>query len=138
LHLLGRHVRRRADAADLSGFSRGRERSAEIRNLDVGILRRQDIRRFDIAVNHSISVGVIERLRAFEDDLDDLVHAQQILVLGVRLERAAFDVFHDKVAALIIRNGIEDGTDVRVRQFAGERGLGQEQLAKALAVLLVA
>ena len=59
-------------------------------------------------------------------------------MLGVLLERAALDVLHDDVAALLVGHGVEDGGDMRMRQLAGERSLGQEQLAEALAVLLVA
>ena len=59
-------------------------------------------------------------------------------MFGVRLERATFDVFHDDVAALVVGHRVVDGADMRMRQLAGERGLGQEKLAKPLAVLFVA
>ena len=57
---------------------------------------------------------------------------------GVALQRAAVDVFHDDVAAVVFGHGVVDGDDVRVRQLAGQRRLGDEQLAVALAVLVVA
>ena len=124
--------------AHLRGLGRGGQRGAEIRDLDVGVLRQQDVGRLDVAMDHAVSVRVVERLAALEDDLDDLVDRQQIVDLGVLLERAALDVLHDDVAAFLVGHRVEDGRDVRMRQLAGERSLGQEQLAEALAVLLVA
>ena len=64
-------------------------------------------------------MGVVERLAALEDDLDDLVNGQQIVDLGVLLEGAAFHVFHDDVAAFLVRYRVEDGGDMRMREFAG-------------------
>ena len=60
-------------------------------------------------------------------------------MLGARVlfQRAAVDVLHDDVAGLVVGDRVIDADDVGVRQFAGQRGLGQKQLAIAPAMLLV-
>src|SRR5205814_8932575 len=43
---------------------------------------------------------------------------------------AARHVLHHDVARVLAHAGVEDLADVRVRELAGERGLGEEELAE--------
>ena len=113
----------------------GHQRRSEVGNFDVGLAPQQDVGRFDIAVDDAGAVGEIQRPAALEYNLDDLVHRQQRARIAVRLERAAVHVFHHHVAHALVHHRIVDLHDVRMRELAGERGFGDEQLFEQVAVL---
>ena len=135
--LLRRHVRRRADTRDLRGLVAEPllERGAEVAHLGLAVLRKQDVARLDVAVDHAVLERVLQRADALEDDLDHLVERQQRADVGVRLERLAGHVLHHQVAVVGLDHRVEDVDDVRVVQLAGKRRLGDERLVQhALAV----
>ena len=89
-------------------------------------------------MDNAVAVRIVERLAALERDLEHPVHRQQSVDGGVSLERPARDKFHDDVARVVLDGGIEDGNDMRVRQFPGQGRLRHEKLAVTPAVFLVA
>src|ERR1019366_3747523 len=113
----------------------GNERRAEVGNLDVGLSVQQDVGRLDVAVDDPGAVGEIQGPGAFENDLDDPVERQQGVRVAVRLERAAVDVFHHHVGEAFVHHRVVDLHDVRVRELAGERRFGDEQLFEQVAIL---
>ncbi len=135
LDLLGRHVGRRADGRDLRGVAARDQRRAEVGDLHVGLARVQDVGGLDVAVRDAHLVRELERARALEDDLHHAVDRQQLLRVAMPLQRAAVDVLHDDVVQLVVGHRVVDLADVRVLQLAGERGLGDEQLAVQLAAV---
>ena len=117
----------------------GDQRGAEVGDLHVGRLAGvQDVAGLDVAVRDALHVRVVERARALEHDLDDLLDRQQLLRRAEPLQRAAGDVLHDDVAGVLADAGVVDLADVRMRELAGERGLGEEELAEQLAARRVA
>ena len=128
LHLLGRHIRRRADRADLRGLAARDQRRAEIGDLHVGFAGVQQVRRLEVAVRDPEAMRELERARALEDDLHRALHRQQGVGATVLFERAAVDVLHHEVMQLLLGHRVVDLADVRVLQLAGERRLGEEQL----------
>jgi hypothetical protein len=62
--------------------------------------------------NDAVAVRVIERLAAFENDLDHLADRQHGFGLREGLEGAALDKFHHQVTALLVRDRVEDRNDV--------------------------
>ena len=137
LHLLRRHVGGRADRRDLRRVAAGDQRGAEVGDLHVGLAGVEDVGRLDVAVRDAHLVRELERARALEDDLDHLVDRQQVLRRAELLQRAAVDVLHHDVVQRLVGDRVVDLADVRVLQLAGERGLGDEQLAVELAALRV-
>ena len=81
-------------------------------------------------MGHALHVRIRERARALEHDLDDLLDRQQVLARAVTLHRAARHVLHDDVAGVLADARVVDLRDVRVLELAGERRLGEEQLAE--------
>ena len=138
LHLLRRHVGRRADRRDLGRVAAGDQRGAEVGDFHVGLAGVQDVRRLQVAVGDSHLVREIERAGALEDHLHHALDGQQALRVAVLLQRPAVDELHHDVVQLVLGDRIVDLADVRVRQLAGERGLGDEQLFEQLAARGVA
>ena len=138
LHLLGRHVRRRAgDAFDARDFGIGNQRDAEVDDAHVGILREHDVRRLDVAVDHAARMRVVQRLGALEHDLDHVVDAQQVVGPAVRGKRPrAVHVFGDDVAAAVFFARVVDGQDVRMLQHADHVRFREEHLAGDLGALV--
>ena len=88
--LLGRHVGRRAEEALDLRVRRVRDLGgAEVADLDVVALGQQDVGRLDVAVDHAVLEGVVERAAHLEDHQHRLAHRQQVRLGAVLLERAA-------------------------------------------------
>ena len=86
-HLLGRHVRRRADhrlrAGELAELGR-RLRDAEVENLEqvraVGAARDEEVRRLDVAMDDAHRVRLGHALARLQDQIDDgLRHLRAVM-----------------------------------------------------------
>ena len=78
VQLLGRHVGQRADAKDLGAVTAAVENAAEVGQLDGSQAARliqlhQHVGRLDIAMDQAPAGDVVQRHRALEADLDDLL-----------------------------------------------------------------
>ena len=126
--LLGGHVGGRADPGHMGGIGSGGQGKPEVGDLDVGRPGHQDVPGLDVPVRDADLVGVGQGPRALEDNLDDLVDRQQVVRRGARLERPAGHELHDDVAGIVLDHRVVDRHDVRMRELAGERRLGEEEL----------
>ena len=127
LHLLRRHVGRRADSRQVSVFRGQIVGGAEIADLELAIPREQKIARFDIAVDDALLLRVGERQAGLEHECDYAFDRQQRVEIAVPLERAASDVLHDDVALVRVGDRVADRHDVRVNELARARSLVQER-----------
>ena len=140
LHLLGRHVARRAgDALDARNIRAGHQRDAEVDDAHVAVGREHDVRGLDVAMNHAARVRVVQRLGALEHDFDHIIEAQQVVGAAVGRQRArAVHVLGDDVAVAVLFAGIVDRQDVRMVQHADHVRFGQEHLARDARALVIA
>ena len=94
-------------------------RDAEVGNFHSAIGQQDDIRRFDVAVDHALPMRIIERIEELRHDPDDVSGAEAFVALEVVLELAAVDEFHRDVPDAFFLAEIVDRHDVRMRQSAG-------------------
>jgi len=138
--LLGRHVRELAldQAGQGPGGAALRLDDAEVDELDLTLVRDDDVLRADVAVDQverlaraiALVVGVVERLADLEDDVAGLGRAEPaVVVLQVVEDGAQVAPRHvlldDEVAALDLTE-VEDLGDVRVAQLTGDLRLVDE------------
>ncbi len=135
LHLLGRHVVRRAH--HLRGSREGRRRphpgqfgQAEVRDLDLPVVIEQDVAGLDVAVHDALFVGVLQRRADLADDRERLARGQ-----GARVDHApqvrALDQLHGDVPQVSCAPEIVDGDDAGVREAGHGLGLTLEALCEA-------
>ena len=98
---------------------------AEVQYVRLSGLIHQDVRRFQVAVDHAALVGVIH-CRA-----DLLEQRQRLTQAGPRLgqvpvEAQPVDVLHGEVEPACAYTGVEDGDDVGVSQGRGQFDLALE------------
>ncbi len=110
----------------LSRLHVAQKRGAEIRDLDLGSPRHQDIGGLDVPVHHALTIGIVEGATALESNFDHVRHRQQALRRGVAREIASVHILHHDIADLVVDHGVENRDDVRMNQLAGERRLAQE------------
>ena len=127
------------DALDARDVRVRHQRNTEIDDAHVAILREHDIRRLDVAVNHTAGVCVVQRLRTFEDDLNGVIDAQQIVGTAIRgKSTCTVHVLGHDIAVAVFLTRIVDGKDVRMLQHADEVRFGKEHLARDARTLLIA
>ena len=130
--LLGGHVLWRAERhaglgeAGAAG-GRGGERDAEVGHQGVPTMQ-QDVLRFDVAVDHAVLVGVLQRVGDFPRDLDGGVHGELLLAVQPIAQGFALDEGHHVEQEGIGDPGIEQRQDVRVLQVRGGLDLAQKPL----------
>ena len=88
----------------------------------------QDVLRLDVAVDHPVAVGVVERVGHGHGDLDRLVDAELGLAVELGAKRLAVDERHDIVEEAVGGAGIEERQDVGVLQGGGGLDLPHEPL----------
>ena len=139
LHLLGRHVARAArNAFDARHVRILDQRDAEIDDAHVVVEREHDVARLDVAMNDAAAMRVVQALRALEQDLDDVVDAQQVVGAAIRVERArAVHVLRDDVVAAVFLARVVDRQDVGVLEAPHHLRFVEEHLASDARLLLV-
>ena len=91
------------------------ERNAEIRHHRPPVVQ-QDVLRLDVAVDHSVPMCVVQRVRDLARDPYRLVHTQLRLPVQLLPQRLALDEGHDVVQEPVRRSRIEQRQDVRMLQ----------------------
>ncbi len=112
-----------ADGRLLAAFQRGQ---AEIDDLHLARERDDQVLRFDVAVNQSLTVDVVETNRGLADQLTRFGDRQQTALPDQFGEGGTFDELHDDHLRVVKRLGLVDGDDVRVRQARGQLGFALE------------
>ena len=130
--LLGAHVVRRAERHAGLGHPApaglaGRERDAEVGDQRLAVVQ-QDVLGLDVAVDHAVAVGVVERRGHFGRD-PDRVGDRELLLAGEPVAQGlALDVGHDVEEVAVGLARVEQGQDVGVLEVGRQLDLGQEPL----------
>lgn len=137
LHPLGRGVLGRADerAGLADRGDPGQVGDAEVREhhpARAGL--HQDVRRFDVPVQHASRVRRAERAQQCETGPRRLLHAQRAFGGKPVGERAAVDEFHHDVRAALVFHHVVDHDDVRVPDLRDRTGFPQGAAGLAAAV----
>ena len=125
LDLFRRHVGGRPHTGHLCRLLVFQKSRTEVGYFDVALAAQQDVRRLDVAVDHPLILGVFQRFAALVDNFRDTPERQQVIDFGKSFQRLSLDIFHHHVIHLPLHYGIEYLDDVRMGEFAGQRGLGQ-------------
>ena len=116
------------DIPDTTSTSRPyRQRDAEVRD-DGLALEQQDVRRLDVTVDHTLAVGVVERLGHIGGDVDSVTDRKLMFAVEAVLEGVAFHVGHDVKEEAVSLTGIVQWKDVWVLEVGRDLDLGQEAL----------
>ncbi len=141
LHLLGRHVQRRADGMAPASATAVRVvdlGDGEIHHLGHAVRRHHDVTGLDVAVEDALGVRILQRLGALEDDVHHLVDRQaRTVLLAGRHQGVALDVLHHQVVHAGFDAGIVERDDMRVAEHAGGMRLGEKGAPDRLLVVRV-
>ena len=110
----------------VAGAARG-ERDAEVGHQRAAVVQ-QDVLGLDVAVNHPVPVGVVERVGHLAGDPDGVPDRELPLPLEPVPQRLALDERHHVVEEAVGDPGVEQRKDVRVLQVRGGPDLRQEPL----------
>ena len=125
--LLGAHVRRGSDhrsAGERGGCLRPLD-DAEIRQIGLAVGIEEDIRRFDVAMDHASPVSFVQRGRDPASHSDALRHGQR--GLGQLLaKRTARHEAHDQVGLSLFLSNVIDRDDRRMLEARDGLGLALE------------
>ena len=130
--LLGRHVVRRSQRHTglrhpvPAGLAR-RQRDAEVGHQRLTVVE-QDVLGLDVAVDHPVPVGVVERGGYLDRDPDRLGDGELLLPAEPGPERLTLDEGHDVEEESVGLPRVEEGEDVGVLEIGGQLDLGQEPL----------
>ena len=91
-------------------------------------LVQQDVLRLDVAVDHAVGMGVVQRVGHLAGDLQGVVERQLLLARQPVPEGFAFHEGHDIEEELARLTGIEERQDVGVAQVGRGGDLTQEAL----------
>jgi hypothetical protein len=126
LQLFRRQVEDRAGDDPVARDARGgRQRQAEVGQLDRPFGRSQDVLRLDVTMNDPLLVGVAQRQAQLRR------HGDRLGQVGRRPaeERLAVDQLHDDVGLAVDFAGVVDGHDVGMVEAGRQAGLVQQPLA---------
>ena len=135
---LGREVARRADefagGGQFLGEIGGRERDAEIGDLDPAALVEHQVGGLDVAMDHAAVVRGGEAGGGLVDRPRRLLRRHLVLALEPGRERLALDELHGEIGLPLPLADVVDLDDVRVVERGHGAGLAQEALLDALVV----
>ncbi len=111
-----------------SGGAPAHQREAEVRDLDQPPVGDHEVRRFDVAVDHVLGVGVLEPGRRLEDQTSGLGGRNLAFCLDHPLNAGALDILHDEVMVALVLGDRVDLDDVGMAQGGGALRLPDETL----------
>ena len=88
----------------------------------------QDVLGLDVAVDHAVLVGVLQRVGHLAGDAHRVLDGQLLLARQPVAQRLALDVGHDVEDQPVGLARVEQREDVRVLEVGGGLDLGQEPL----------
>ena len=134
--LLGGHVVDCPHHDVAAGQLRGDEpRQPEVHQLHRPGVRDEDVGRLDVAVNHAVSVGVLQSFANLAGHLQLAAQAHSCRVGHPRREILAGEVLHGQIGLPLVLAEVVDRHDVLVRQLSGGAGFAKEPLAAFLVCL---
>ena len=111
---------------------------AEIRDLDFPVFLQNDILGLDVAMNHALTVRMLERAENLADVNAGLLPRERTFFIEVFLERDAVEVFHHDILHIGIDGDVVHADDVFMRKHRDGFGLVDEtRLSLFVAVILV-
>ena len=105
----------------------GGQRDAEVGHQR-GAVVQQDVLGLDVAVDHVVAVGVVERGGHLARDPHRVGHRQLLLAVHPVAHRLALDVRHHIEEEAVGLAAVEERQDVRVLQVGGGLDLAEEPL----------
>jgi hypothetical protein len=85
---------------------------AEVGDLHAALRIEQDVLRFDVAMQHALRVGELQRIADGRDDVQRLLRRETARAHGLA-QVHAIDVFHDEIAEAAALAEVMHGDDVR-------------------------
>lgn len=101
------------------------QRDAEIRHQGVPI-RQQDVFGLDVAMDHTVAVGVVQRIGHFAGNADGVVHRELTLTLQSCAQRLARDHGHHIVEEAVGLSRIEQRQNMGVLESRRGSDLGEK------------
>ncbi len=130
--LLGAHVVRRAEAHSGLGHPAAAGAGDGERNAEVGHERApvvdQDVLGLDVAVDHAVAVGVVERGGHLGREADGVADRELLLAAEPIAEALAFDERHDVPGGAVRFAAVDEAEDVGVLQGGDRLDLAEEPL----------
>ncbi len=128
--LLGTHVARRPKAdtrgrQPVRAASAGGQGDPEIGHQRLTLVE-EDVLGLDVAVDHAVTVGVVERGGHLDADPDGSLDGQLLLPHEPVTQRLALEIGGDVEDRAVHRPRVEEGHDVRMLQVGGGGDLVQE------------
>ena len=133
--LLGRHEVRRPQNRSRLGHLLGRAqlglRQAEVGDLHRSVGGQKQVRRFNVAMHESRTVGRGQALARFGNNSGRLQHRAWAVGVEFVLDRSPGDKLHDQILKVAFLADLVNGDGVRVVQFSGRSGFDQKPLEKS-------
>ena len=134
LHLLGRHVIRRAHHDAALGHLLGHDfRYAEVCDLGVRALVDQYVRRFDIAMDDALFVCVVERGGGLPQNGKRVFTSDRLRVVQDFFERRTIHALHEDIGQPVFFGDVVNGDDIGMRQHPGGLSLTKQTFAQPFA-----
>ena len=129
-HLLRRHVPVSADGVAKAGQVRicvaDDACHPKIPQLDVSSCVDKQVRGFDIPMNNSLGMRVVQRRQQAAHDRKHVVKRKRLTVLEQLAQVVTLDQLHHQIGSSLVPIGVEDADDVVVVKNAGSAPLRQK------------